>query len=473
MTSVVPDVVRFATDNTKEVGDVLGIGTDKRIRWAQGVVERGSTDGTIFYAGEMYPVMGYSEGAFKMLRRVEGLVDINDLAKAGPIMRKLGIYTVGVNTLWGGINRKYEKALQDAVKVLKGLGVAVGYLFEEEPPSGVALHTYGLLREFKEHANWVYKRFRELGVRRIVTLDPIVATAFRLYYPEFVEGWDIEVYHFVEVVASRLAELGLRFDLGRRLRVTYHDPCYLARTLGVVDEVRFILSRIEGVELVEPTRRGVLTGCSGDGGLELTQPQVARKVALDRVEELAKTGAELVLTSCPACVLMLRTGFEMIGSNVDVWDLASLLAEAMRNKVVEEGERVSRNFRRYKVFPKSPRFKGLSLKELAEVLESETDRCKKCGFCNVECPTAKAMNKLESRSSRGRMTLINSLVKRDPVRPKEVLDRLYTCVLCGRCSQECPAGLHAQELIVYGRAYAIYSGTVSEGEDKPDLDVGR
>ncbi len=460
MTDVIPEVVRFAAENTKEVGDVLGIGTDKRTRWARGIVERGPVDGTIFYAGEMYPVMGYSEGAFRMLKRVEGLMSINDLAKIGPIMRALGIYTVSINALWGSINRKYERALQDAVNVLKALGVSLGYLFEDEPPSGVALHTYGLLREFKEHADWVHRRLRGLGVKKIITLDPIVATAFRLYYPEFVRDWSIESHHFVEVVADRMAELGLRLNLGRKLRVTYHDPCYLARTLGVVDEVRFILSRVEGVELIEPARRGVLTGCSGDGGLELTQPPVARKVALDRVEELSKTGAELVLTSCPACMLMLRTGFESIGQSVDVWDLASLLAEAMNN--VERGESISPSFRRYNVFPKSPHFRSLSLRDLSEVLKVETDRCKKCGFCNVECPTSKAMDRLESRSSRGRVTLINSLVSGDPVRPREVLDRLYTCVLCGRCSQECPAGLHVQELIVYGRAYSIYSGRIPE-----------
>ncbi|MEM1520708.1 MAG: hypothetical protein QXK42_04130, partial [Candidatus Korarchaeum sp.] len=107
MTSVVPEVVKFAAENTKEVGDVLGIGADKRVKWARGVVERGPVDGTVFYAGEMYPVMGYSEGAFKMLKRVEGLMDINGLAKVGPIMRKLGIYTVGVDALWGSINRRY------------------------------------------------------------------------------------------------------------------------------------------------------------------------------------------------------------------------------------------------------------------------------------------------------------------------------------------------------------------------------
>jgi len=459
MGSIVPEVVSFAARNTKEVGDVLGIGADKRVKWAEGLLERGPVKGTIFYAGEMYPVMGYSEGAFKILKRVEGLMNINHLAKVGPIMRKLGIYTVGMNSLWGGINRRYEKALQDAVKVLKGLGVEIGFLFEDEPPSGVALHTYGLLREFQEHANWVHRRLKELGVRKIITLDPIVATAFRLYYPEFVPGWDVECYHFVEVVAERMAELGLKFDLGRRIKVTYHDPCYLARTLGVVDEVRFILSRIEGVELVEPERRGIFTGCSGDGGLELTQPPVARKVALDRVMELKKTGANLVLTSCPACILMLRTGFDFIGHRVGVEDLASLIAEAMaRGSERVEGE--VKNFKRYRVFPKSPHFDSLSLEDLSRVLKMETDRCKKCGFCNVECPTSKAMNRLESRSSRGRVTLINSLVSGDPVRPKEVLDRLYTCVLCGRCSQECPAGLHVQELIVYGRAYAIYSGTI-------------
>lgn len=459
MAQVLPEVVKFAADNTEKSGDVLGIGVDRRIRWAKGIIERGPVDGTIFYAGEMYPVMGYSEGAFKMLKRVEGLMGINDLAKIGPIMKKLGIYTVGVSALWGKINRKYEKALQDSVKVLNGLGVKLGYLFEDEPPSGVALHTYGLLREFKEHANNVHRKLKEMGVRKIITPDPIVATVFRLYYPEFVEGWDIEVYHFVEIVAKRIAELGLKFDLGRKLKVTYHDPCYLARTLGVVDEIRFILSRIDGVELVEPERRGVFTACCGGGGLELTQPPVARKVSVERVNELRKTGAELVLTSCPPCILMLRTGFEAIGHKVEVWDLASLIAMAMDHGIKEENK-LKMEFTKYKVLPKSPSLKTLNIGDIAKVLKIETDRCKKCGYCNVECPTSISLRRLESRSCRGRMTLINSLVSGDPVRPKEVLDRLYTCVLCGRCSQECPAGIHAQELIIYGRAYAIYSGSI-------------
>ncbi len=455
--TAVPEIVKFASENTTSVGDVLGLGADQRTRWARGLLPKGPVDGTVFYAGEMYPVMGYAEGAFRALKRLEGFMDINSLAKVGPIMRKLGIYTVGAKVLWGRINERYERGLRDAIYVLKNLGIEVGYLFENEPPSGVALHTYGLLREFKEHAEWVHRRFRELGVRRVITLDPIVATAFRLYYPEFVEGWDVEALHFVEVVAREMAKKGVRLRLGREVKVTYHDPCYLARTLGVVDEVRFILSRIDGVKYVEPPRHGVNTGCSGDGGLELTQPPLARKVSYARIEELKGTGAQMVFTSCPACIMMLRTGFDAIGLDISVEDLASLVAEAMRNGI-EETMPEEPSFNRYKVFPSSPRPKSLELKDLAEMLEWETDKCKKCGFCNVECPTAKALDRLESRSARGRMTLINSLVKGDPVRPKAVLDRLYSCVLCGQCSQACPVGLHVQELIVYGRAYAIYSG---------------
>ncbi len=456
-TTAVPQIVRFAAENTRDVGDVLGIGPDQRVKWARGLLPRGPVNGTIFYAGEMYPVMGYAEGAFRLMRRLEGFMNINTLAKAGPIMKKLGIYTTGAKALWGGINEEYERALQDAVFVLKKLGVEMGYLFEDEPPSGVALHTYGLLREFKEHAKGVHEKLKEMGVRRIITLDPIVATAFKLYYPEFVEGWEIESYHFVEVVAKKIAEQGLKLKLGRKVKITYHDPCYLARTIGVVDEIRFIISRIEGVEYIEPPRHGVNTGCSGDGGLELTQPPLARKISYERIEELKETGADLVYTSCPACMMMLRTGFDSLNYKIGVYDLASLIAEAMRNEM-DRVDPMKPEFKRYNVLPKSPKPKSLSLEDLAEMLRGDTDRCKKCGFCNVECPTANALDMLESRSARGRMTLINSLVRGDPVRPKEVLDRLYSCVLCGQCSQICPVGLHVQELIIYGRAYAIYSG---------------
>ncbi len=468
--TAVPEIVRFAAENTTQTGDILGLGTEQRVRWAKGLLPRGPVNGTVFYSGEMYPVMGYAEGAFRMLKRLEGFMDVNSLARVGPLMRKLGIYRVGARALWGGLNEKYQRALRDAVYVLRKLGVEMGYLFEDEPPSGVALHTYGLLREFKEHAEWVSRRLEELGVRRIITLDPIVATAFRLYYPEFVKDWRVEALHFVEIVAREMARQGVRLRLSRRVRVTYHDPCYLARTLGVVDEVRFILGRIEGVELVEPPRHGVNTGCSGDGGLELTQPPLARKVSYERIEELSGTGAERVLTSCPACIMMLRTGFDSMNLGLGVDDLASLVAEAMRNGVEREVEtdageerREKLFFKRYRVLPRSPEPKSLELDDLAEMLLWETDKCKKCGFCNVECPTYRALDRLESRSARGRMTLINSLVRGDPVRPRAVLDRLYSCVLCGQCSQSCPVGLHVQELIVYGRAYAIYSGRAGVG----------
>ncbi len=455
--TVIPQIVKFASENTREIGDVLGIGSKLRVRWAEGLLDKGPVKGTIFYAGEMYPVMGYAEGAFRLMKRLEGLMDINSLAKIGPIMRKLGIYTIGARTLWGKSNERYENALRDSVYVLKNLGVKMGYLFEEEPPSGVALHTYGLLKEFREHARWVQRKFEELGVKRIITLDPIVTTAFRLYYPEFLENWDVETTHFVEVVARRMAEQGIKLRLGRREKITYHDPCYLARTLGIVDEIRFIISRIEGLDYLEPPRPGVNTGCSGVGGLELTQPLQARKVSLDRVKELIETGAEKVYTSCPACIMMLRTGFDALGYRTDVNDLASLIAEAMRNEVIRERPE-NIEFRKYETLPRSVKPRSLELNDLADMLLRETDKCKKCAFCNVECPTTKALDRLESRSARGRMTLINSLVRGDPVRPEAVLDRLYSCVLCAQCSQTCPVGLHVQELIVYGRAYAIYSG---------------
>ncbi len=455
--TVIPQIVKFASENTREIGDVLGIGPELRVKWAKGLLDKGPVEGTVFYAGEMYPVMGYAEGAFRLMKRLEGLMDVNSLAKIGPIMRKLGIYSIGAKALWSKYNERYEKALRDAVYVLRNLGVKMGYLFEEEPPSGVALHTYGLLKEFREHAEWVQGRFRELGVKRVITLDPIVTTAFRLYYPEFLEDWDIEVLHFVEVVAKKIAELGIKLKLGRKEKITYHDPCYLARTLGIVDEIRFIISRIDDLEYIEPIRHGINTGCSGDGGLELTQPLLARKVSLDRVKELKETGAGRVYTSCPACIMMLRTGFDALGYRIDVSDLASLVAEAMRNGIVKGGPEIV-EFKKYRVLPKSPKPKSLDPDDLAEFLLKETDKCKKCAFCNVECPIAKALDRLESRSARGRITLINSLVRGDPVRPEAVLDRLYSCVLCAQCSQTCPVGLHVQELIVYGRAYAIYSG---------------
>ena len=126
--------------------------------------------------------------------------------------------------------------------------------------------------------------------------------------PKAVGGSDIEVKHFTQVVAENLGSLKLR--LPKPVKVTYHDPCQLVRYLGIVDEPRQILRSIEGLELVEPewTKGQWATCCGGGGGFEAVFPEFSQILAVNRAKELAETGAGVIVTSCPGCIMQLKTG---------------------------------------------------------------------------------------------------------------------------------------------------------------------
>ena len=220
--------------------------------------------------------------------------------------------------------------LRDAVKVLNSIGLSIGYLAEEEPCCGGLLHYAGLHEEFARHAQQVYDRFKSLGVRQIIGLVPSCTYTLRQLIADSIDGYDLEVKHFCQAVSENISSLKLRFP--KKVKVTYHDPCQLVRYLGLVEEPRQILNAIEGIELVETewTSREWATCCGGGGGFEAVFPELSHILAVNRVKELVDTGANIIVTNCPGCIMQLRAGIkDLKASGVEVLDLAQIVAMSM------------------------------------------------------------------------------------------------------------------------------------------------
>ena len=144
------------------------------------------------------------------------------------------------------------------------------------------------------------------------------------------DGYDLEVRHFLEVVVENISSRRLRFP--RKVRAAYHDSCQLVRHLGLVEEPRRILRSIEGIELVETdwTKGEWATCCGGGGGFEAVFPALSQVLAVNRAGELLETGAEIIVTHCPGCVIQLKDGLKELKANsVEVLDLAQIIAMAM------------------------------------------------------------------------------------------------------------------------------------------------
>ena len=127
---------------------------------------------------------------------------------------------------------------------------------------------------------------------------------------------------FVELLA-RAENLG-EGRIPVRQRVTIHDPCDLVRGQGVSIEIRQLLKAVPGIEIVEmdhPDRC-----CGGGGTYSISHPEPAREIGRIKACEILDTGASLVVTACPGCILQIQRVLAADGNPLPVLHPAEVLA---------------------------------------------------------------------------------------------------------------------------------------------------
>ncbi len=95
-------------------------------------------------------------------------------------------------------------------------------------------------------------------------------------------------------------------NLSEKRRVTYHDPCHLANAQGIKSQPRELLQRIPGIELVE--MKNANTCCGGSGTYSVTHYDMSMKILDKKMDNAMETGADMIATCCPSCMMQLRYG---------------------------------------------------------------------------------------------------------------------------------------------------------------------
>jgi heterodisulfide reductase subunit D len=117
---------------------------------------------------------------------------------------------------------------------------------------------------------------------------------------------------------------------GRKMVVTYHDPCDLGRKGGTFDAPRRVLRAIPGVTLVEmDSRRETALCCGGGGNLETFDPGLGAEVAAKRVAEAQAVGAQVIASACPQCERTLTKSTRANRVRIRVMDVAQLVERAL------------------------------------------------------------------------------------------------------------------------------------------------
>ena len=123
--------------------------------------------------------------------------------------------------------------------------------------------------------------------------------------------------------------LGVTADKFRQTqeRATMHAPCHLCRGMGVVEQPRKLLA-LGGYEYAPADQEQV---CCGFGGTYSAKfPGVSEQILKNKLTDAGRTGAEVLVTECPGCIMQLRGGAETNKSGFAVRHIAEVLADHLK-----------------------------------------------------------------------------------------------------------------------------------------------
>jgi Fe-S oxidoreductase len=261
--------------------------------------------------------LGWVDKSLQTAERSEVLYWVGCQPYFDVIFKDLGVNTV--NTARG------------AVKLLNALGVTPT-LLPNERCCGHDLLWAGDMDGFRKLAEKNIGEIKKSGASKIVTSCPEGYLTLKYEYPRYFNDTGIEVVHITELLAAAIAEGKLKFKPFEK-SMTYHDPCRLGRFGGIYDAPRTVLDAIPGLELVEMPRNRANSLCCGTQAW-INCGSVNRQIQDERLREAAGTGAEMLLTSCPKCLIHFQCAMNdgrMNDLDLEIEDLISLAGRLVQD----------------------------------------------------------------------------------------------------------------------------------------------
>src|SRR3954471_6599613 len=213
----------------------------------------------------------------------------------------------------GSFDADFQKSLKSMFAILRTCGMKFGVLSKEKCNGDPAKRT-GNEYMYQELANANIDDLKASGVKKILTSCPHCVKTIGDDYLKF--GYDVEILHSSVFVEELLRNDRSATNGGGKDVVTYHDPCYLGRYAGVVDEPRALLERF-GADIKEPERNRDNPYCCGAGGGLLfadKEEEPGSRISDVRFKQLQATGATTVVTACPFCSIMLKGAHASAGA---------------------------------------------------------------------------------------------------------------------------------------------------------------
>ena len=193
----------------------------------------------------------------------------------------------------------------------KSFDAAVGLLAKMKKPvavfadpgcCGSTLYDFGFWDQLPALVEAKWKKVKGFGKKKLLFVDPHCQEFMTNKYSKIVDKLNgFKGQHFSELLLDAFNKGKLKNKKMKKVKVSYHDPCFLGRGLGIYDPPRQVLAHLDGVKLVEMKRNREQSFCCGARGLGDYFPEFSEKTARERINEFLETKADLLITACPYC----------------------------------------------------------------------------------------------------------------------------------------------------------------------------
>ena len=239
-----------------------------------------------------------------------------------------------VGMLLGCVQREFFPGVNAAtVRVLNLEGCDVVVPQEQGCCGALSVHT-GRAEEGRRYARALVDAFTDAGVERIVVNAAGCGSTMKEYAeilgdePEYAER-AARFSEIVRDVTELLVELG---PVAERhplpVSVAYHDACHLAHAQQVRSQPRELLRAIPGLEVAEIRESEI---CCGSAGVwNLLNPEPARELGDRKASNVVATGASLLVTANPGCLLQVTDALRRAGTSIATAHTVEVLDASLR-----------------------------------------------------------------------------------------------------------------------------------------------
>jgi Fe-S oxidoreductase/nitrate reductase gamma subunit len=232
----------------------------------------------------------------------------------------------------GALVDRNVAATLSMVKILKAAGIDFAVFGEAEGCCGDPARRAGYEIVFQTMVEQNIAAFKAHNVKEIITACPHCYNTLKNEYPQY--GAEFKVVHYTDLMADLLRRGKLKLTGALDSVVTYHDPCYLGRYNNIYSSPREVLRAVPQASIREMARSREDSFCCGGGGAHMwIEENAGRKINEVRIEDVMKTGADMVVTTCPFCLQMLEEGIERkeLKGTLQAKDLSEVVEAALEH----------------------------------------------------------------------------------------------------------------------------------------------